>query len=425
MSPRWRTDDWDFALGLSRLGDLVGVDRTVLLWRRHPNTLTNSSGRGQRRALLRVRRKALMDQDARGCDESAGPSTPSTSSTTSRAASVEVSRSAKRLASARRGDRRRFLAAVRADRGDDLDDELLDRADDDQQVERDRPVLDVEEVEAAVGLERRVVAGLDLPQAGDARRRPTRGGAARAGTRRPPRAAPGVARPGSSRRASTLNSCGSSSRLVLRRNRPIRVTRGSSVILNSGPLRSLAAFSSARRASASTSIVRNLRTPNCLPSRPTRTCRKSTGPRSCELDERRRRRASAGWRATSARRGGDDVEGPLADRCARPSVGASMYSSGSWPSGVERIRRASMPAMPVAMCTWTPLAWKLRISSFRRAAGDARRRDDHAVDVGRLDDVARRRRSCRATSTRDRARSACAAARRPRRRRGRRARGGW
>ena len=38
----------------------------------------------------------------------------------------------------------------------------------DDQVEQQRPVVDVEQVEAAVGLERRVVPGLDLPQAGDA-----------------------------------------------------------------------------------------------------------------------------------------------------------------------------------------------------------------------------------------------------------------
>ena len=47
---------------------------------------------------------------------------------------------------------------------------VLDRGDDDRDVERERPVLDVEDVEALVRVERRVVAGLDLPQAGDARR---------------------------------------------------------------------------------------------------------------------------------------------------------------------------------------------------------------------------------------------------------------
>lgn len=53
-------DDWDFALRLTRVGDLVMVDRTVLLWRRHPNTLTNTSER-TRRAYFEVRRKALTD----------------------------------------------------------------------------------------------------------------------------------------------------------------------------------------------------------------------------------------------------------------------------------------------------------------------------------------------------------------------------
>src|ERR1700731_1041927 len=57
---------------------------------------------------------------------------------------------------------------------------------------------------------------------------------------------------------STFQSCGNSSRLVLRRNPPMRVTRGSSpLILKSGPSTSFMWSTSARRFSAPTLIVRN------------------------------------------------------------------------------------------------------------------------------------------------------------------------
>src|SRR5690606_39923854 len=44
---------------------------------------------------------------------------------------------------------------------------LFRSGDDQHDVEADRPVLDVVEVEPLVGVEGRVVAGLDLPQPGD------------------------------------------------------------------------------------------------------------------------------------------------------------------------------------------------------------------------------------------------------------------
>jgi glycosyltransferase involved in cell wall biosynthesis len=53
-------DDWDMALRVSRCGDIGFVDRPLLQWRRHVDTLTNTSARW-RRANIVVRRKALLD----------------------------------------------------------------------------------------------------------------------------------------------------------------------------------------------------------------------------------------------------------------------------------------------------------------------------------------------------------------------------
>ena len=53
-------DDADFAIRVSRLGDIGFVDRSVLQWRRHPQTLTNTSPRW-RHAVLRVRAKTMTD----------------------------------------------------------------------------------------------------------------------------------------------------------------------------------------------------------------------------------------------------------------------------------------------------------------------------------------------------------------------------
>jgi GT2 family glycosyltransferase len=53
-------DDADLAVRVSRLGDLGFVDHPVLRWRRHPETLTNTSPRW-RKAALRVRAKTLTD----------------------------------------------------------------------------------------------------------------------------------------------------------------------------------------------------------------------------------------------------------------------------------------------------------------------------------------------------------------------------
>jgi glycosyltransferase involved in cell wall biosynthesis len=51
-------DDWDFALRICRNGPIGFLDRLVLEWRRHPETLTNTSPRW-RHAYYRVQAKAL------------------------------------------------------------------------------------------------------------------------------------------------------------------------------------------------------------------------------------------------------------------------------------------------------------------------------------------------------------------------------
>lgn len=53
-------DDWDFAIRLSRYGDIAFIDRPLLQWRRHGTSLTNSSPRW-RRAHYGVRSKMLRD----------------------------------------------------------------------------------------------------------------------------------------------------------------------------------------------------------------------------------------------------------------------------------------------------------------------------------------------------------------------------
>src|SRR6476659_6571897 len=75
----------------------------------------------------------------------------------------------------------------------------------------------------------------------------------------------------------TFTSCGSSSRLVRRRKRPTLVTRGSERILNIGSPRPSIETRSGSRASASRTIVRNLKILKRRPFSPARCCRKNTG----------------------------------------------------------------------------------------------------------------------------------------------------
>ena len=53
-------DDADLAIRVSRHGAIGFVDRSILEWRRHPTTLTNTSPRW-RKAVLRMRAKTLTD----------------------------------------------------------------------------------------------------------------------------------------------------------------------------------------------------------------------------------------------------------------------------------------------------------------------------------------------------------------------------
>ena len=71
--------------------------------------------------------------------------------------------------------------------------------------------------------------------------------------------------------------------LVFRRIRPTAVTRGSCVILKTGPLCSLYGSRSGFSASAFTLIVRNFRNVNGLPPRPARGLPEQDGPRGREL----------------------------------------------------------------------------------------------------------------------------------------------
>ena len=75
-----------------------------------------------------------------------------------------------------------------------------------------------------------------------------------------------------------MTSGGNSAIVERRSNAPTRVTLGSRRILNSGPAPSFATSSSARRASASTTMDRNFNIQNCFPALPTRCWRKNTGP---------------------------------------------------------------------------------------------------------------------------------------------------
>src|SRR5881628_3921371 len=109
---------------------------------------------------------------------------------------------------------------------------------------------------------------------------------------------------------STFHNCGSSSRLVFRRRRPIGVTRGSPVSLNSvAPGASTLPLDLMNRltnswcslGSASTCIVRNLSIVNRFIMCPIRGCRKKTGPGDPRVT-RTAISASSGDSATSKNR---------------------------------------------------------------------------------------------------------------------------
>ncbi len=76
----------------------------------------------------------------------------------------------------------------------------------------------------------------------------------------------------------TLKSWGSSSRLVFRKNRPIRVKRGSFIILKAGPSISFKCHTFSRSFSASATIERNLYMIKRLPCLPILSWRNNIGP---------------------------------------------------------------------------------------------------------------------------------------------------
>ena len=78
----------------------------------------------------------------------------------------------------------------------------------------------------------------------------------------------------------TFHSWGSSSIEYLRMNLPIGVIRGSSFILKSTPLPSFCSMRRFLTSSASVRMERNFTILNSSPFRPTRLCRKKTGPPS-------------------------------------------------------------------------------------------------------------------------------------------------
>jgi glycosyltransferase involved in cell wall biosynthesis len=53
-------DDWDLNVRLARLGDIAFVDRVVLNWRRHPDSLANTSRRW-RLACFQVRKQSIRE----------------------------------------------------------------------------------------------------------------------------------------------------------------------------------------------------------------------------------------------------------------------------------------------------------------------------------------------------------------------------
>ena len=115
--------------------------------------------------------------------------------------------------------------------------------------------------------------------------------------------------------------------------------RGSSFILKSRAAgRPAPRWRSATRASASMTIVRNLKHANSVPSRPTRVCRNRTGPRSCAQTrsggEREHRREGQDQEARA-----HDVEGALGPAGRRAATrGGSRCTSGSPPTGRMRTR---------------------------------------------------------------------------------------
>ena len=143
----------------------------------------------------------------------------------------------------------------------------------------------------------------------------------------------------------------------------MRVTRGSTASLNSGPERWLSACTAARRASASTTIVRNLTMLKLTPLRPTRSWRNRTGPPSSRLT-RMATRANTGA-ATSSRAPATTMSNArLRKRLATEGVDGATRSSASLATAETVMRLASMPGSPA----WTTTSGPPCCSSSSRLA---------------------------------------------------------
>jgi hypothetical protein len=98
--------------------------------------------------------------------------------------------------------------------------------------------------------------------------------------------------------------------LYFRMSRPSGVTRGSCLILKTGPVCSFSFASLAFSSSALATIERNLSMLNCSPCSPTRTCRKNTGPFELSLT-----------RAAIAKRNGKSTQRSAAE----PAMSTTLF----------------------------------------------------------------------------------------------------
>ncbi len=128
--------------------------------------------------------------------------------------------------------------------------------------------------------------------------------------------------------------------------------RGSSFILKSRAPAPCSAWSAATRASASTTIVRNLKHANSVPSRPTRVWRKTMGPRSC-AQMRKAAKARIGANATMRAPEPTTSKMRLPQRLACLARGGSRCTRGSPPTGRIRTRSLETSVTLGATTTWT------------------------------------------------------------------------
>ena len=162
---------------------------------------------------------------------------------------------------------------------------------------------------------------------------------------------------------STFHSCGSSSRRVRRRKRPIGVTRGSSVLR---PHRRRCA------ASASLRIDRNLWTVNDAAVLADALLVVEHRARRRQLDRQRDQQPSAARRAAGRRRRSDDVERALGGRQRRASCGSPPRRSASSDAGSRRRSCRCTPRRPTPggrSCTPSSfISSSLSIGSLPRAS---------------------------------------------------------